>query len=1120
VAGTNLNAGLDPDALWYKDAIIYEVHVRAFYDSEDDGMGDFRGLTGKLDYLRDLGINTIWLLPFFPSPWRDDGYDISDYTEVHPAYGTLRDFQTFLKQAHRRGLRVITEVVLNHTSDQHPWFQRARHAPPGSRYRDFYVWSDTPDKYQDARIIFKDFETSNWTWDPVAKAYFWHRFYSHQPDLNYDSPYVREAVLEVIDFWFDLGVDGFRLDAVPYLFERQGSNCENLPETHDYLKQLRAHIDSKYKDRVLLAEANQWPEDAIAYFGAADECHMAFHFPLMPRMFMSLRMEDRFPVMEIMQETPAIPAACQWALFLRNHDELTLEMVTDEERDYMYRVYAQERRMRINLGIRRRLAPLLENDRRKIELMNALLFSLPGTPVIYYGDEIGMGDNIYLGDRNGVRTPMQWSADRNAGFSRANPQKLYLPITIDPQYHYESVNVEAQQDNPHSLLWWMKHLIEQRKQFKAFGQGTLEFLRPSNRKVLAFYRRYQNETILVVANLSRFPQHVELDLAPSKGMTPVEIFGRTEFPVIGDQPYLLTLGALSFYWLSLESRQVRQESVASGDNPASLPLVTVESFAEVFQGRSLAVLLRMLPDFLKTRRWFLGKNRMVRSIDILDTVTIGDTTSQIMLARIAYSEGDPEIYVLPGSVASGEAVDQVKAKLSDVSVMRVRNPEGQEGILYSAVWNPAFGDALLGSIARRRRFRGRQGELIGSHTNAFRKAWGERHPDLAPTVLAAEQTNTSIVFGSRFILKMYRRVEPGTHPEIETGAFLTGKNFPHVAPLTGSIEYRAPLDESMSVAVLHGFVQNQGSAWHYTLDALSQYFEAALTRHESEHTGPEESRHPLDLARTEFPQRAHELIGTYSDSARLLGGRTADLHQALGSDKTDPWFAPEPFTDHYRQAFYHGMLGLTTQTVQLLRQRLAALPDGTREEAAKLLEMEEQIRRLFRSIPERKVPATRIRLHDDLRLEQLLHTGKDFVFVGFGGRADRPLSERRIKRSPLRDVASLLLSFDYAAHAVLFDQVPGVSRRPETVPSLEFWAGYWSEWVSAMFLKSYFECVGSSALRIPNEADVRLLLDAFLMERALEEIGRELMDRPEWVRIPVRMILRVLDARKPQEIKT
>src|ERR1700678_3213198 len=482
-----------PHPLWYKDAIIYEVHVRAFFDQNGDGMGDFAGLTQKLQYLQDLGVTAIWVLPFCPSPWRDDGYDISDYSNVHPAYGTLRDFQTFLREAHNRGLRVISELVLNHTSDQHVWFQRSRRAAPGSRWRNYYVWSDTPDKYRDARIIFKDFENSNWTWDPLAKAYYWHRFYSHQPDLNWDNPEVRQAMFEAMDFWFDLGVDGLRLDAVPYLFEREGTNCENLPETHEALRELRKHVDEKYRDRMLLAEANQWPEDAVAYFGNGYECNMAFHFPLMPRLFMALRMEDRYPITDILKLTPAIPDNCQWAMFLRNHDELTLEMVTDEERDYMYRTYARDREMRINLGIRRRLAPLLENDRPRIEMMNALLFSLPGTPVLYYGDEIGMGDNIFLGDRNGVRTPMQWSSDKNAGFSRANPQGLFLPIILDPEYHYEAVNVENQQGNLSSFLWWMRRIIAIRKRFPALGSGDFQMLAPENRKVLAYIRDYQTE---------------------------------------------------------------------------------------------------------------------------------------------------------------------------------------------------------------------------------------------------------------------------------------------------------------------------------------------------------------------------------------------------------------------------------------------------------------------------------------------------------------------------------------------------------------------------------------------------------------------------------------------------
>ena len=551
------------DPLWFKDAVVYQLHVRAFRDSSGDGIGDFRGLTEKLDYLHDLGVTALWLLPFYPSPLRDDGYDIADFRGIHPDYGSLREMQRFMREAHRRGLRVITELVVNHTSDQHPWFQRARRAPPGSRWRNFYVWSDTPDRYQDARIIFQDFESSNWSWDPVANAYYWHRFYSHQPDLNYESADVRLLILRMLDYWFNLGVDGLRLDAVPYLYEREGTMCENLPETHEYLKQLRSHVDERFENRMLLAEANQWPEDAAAYFGDGDECHMAFHFPVMPRLFMAVEMEDRYPIIDILEQTPAIPDTSQWALFLRNHDELTLEMVTDEERDYMYRVYAHDRQARINLGIRRRLAPLLGNNRAKIELLNGLLLSLPGTPVVYYGDEIGMGDNVYLGDRNSVRTPMQWSGDRNAGFSHANPQRLYLPTVIDPDFHYETVNVETQLANPHSLLWWMRRLIALRTRHHVFGRGSLEFLTPENHKVIAFLRRHEDDVILVVANLSRFAQYVELDLAEFKGLAPLELFGHTKFPPIGDLPYLLTLGPHAFYWLSLERPRAEMADITT-----------------------------------------------------------------------------------------------------------------------------------------------------------------------------------------------------------------------------------------------------------------------------------------------------------------------------------------------------------------------------------------------------------------------------------------------------------------------------------------------------------------------------------------------------------------------------
>src|SRR5450756_955519 len=633
----------ESDPLWYKDAIIYEVHVRAFADSNADGIGDFRGLTDKLGYLQDLGVTAIWVLPFYPSPLRDDGYDISDYTSVNPSYGTLRDFRLFVSEAHRRGLRVITELVANHTSDQHLWFQRARQAKPGTSMRDFYVWSDTSEKYQDARIIFKDFESSNWSWDRVAQAYYWHRFYSHQPDLNYDSPQVQRAIKRAMDFWLRLGVDGLRLDAVPYLYEREGTNCENLPETHNFLKWLRAHMDQSFKARMMLAEANQWPEQAVAYFGEGDEANMAFNFPIMPRMFMAIRMEDRYPIVDILAQTPSIPENTQWALFLRNHDELTLEMVTDEERDYMYRVYGRDPEARINLGIRRRLAPLLGNDRRRIELMNALLFSLPGTPVLYYGDEIGMGDNIYLGDRNGVRTPMQWSADRNAGFSQANPQRLYLPAIIDAEYSYETVNVQTQDRNPHSLLWWMKRLIALRKRFKAFGRGSLQFLYPVNRKVLVFVRRYQEEIILVVANLSRFVQYVELNLAEFKGLVPVELFGQTEFPVVGDHPYFLTIGPHSFYWFVLSPQRVAPAQPAAATEPrAKIPVLTVtEGWEQLVQGRDGSALREILPAYLRTRRWFGRKARRIKGTQILDAIPVPyqGGSGYITLVQVDYTEG-------------------------------------------------------------------------------------------------------------------------------------------------------------------------------------------------------------------------------------------------------------------------------------------------------------------------------------------------------------------------------------------------------------------------------------------------------------------------------------------------
>jgi maltose alpha-D-glucosyltransferase/alpha-amylase len=1096
------------DPLWYKDAIIYEVHVRAFSDSGTDGIGDFRGLTEKLDYLQDLGVTAIWLLPFSPSPWRDDGYDVSDYTDVHSTYGTLHDFQAFLRQAHRRGLRVITEVVVNHTSDQHPWFQRARRAPAGSKWRDFYVWSDTPEKYKETRIIFKDFETSNWTWDPVAKAYYWHRFYSHQPDLNFDSPHVRQDVFDVLDFWFEMGVDGFRLDAIPYLFEREDTNCENLPETHAFLKELRAHVDSKYTGRMLLAEANQWPEDAISYFGGGDECNMAFHFPLMPRLFMATRMEDRYPIIDILRQTPAIPDNCQWALFLRNHDELTLEMVTDEERDYMYRVYAEDRQMRINLGIRRRLAPLLGNDRRKIELLNALLFSLPGTPVIYYGDEIGMGDNIYLGDRNSVRTPMQWSADRNAGFSRANTQRLYLPITSEAEYHYETINVEAQQDNPNSLLWWMKHIIQQRKQYRAFSRGSLEFLHPHNRKVLAFYRRLGDQTVLVVANLSRFPQYAELDLTAAKGLVPVEMFGGVEFPRIGDVPYLLTLGGHGFNWFSLEPRHSGQESIeVSG--PPFVTVLEIASWQNLVDENTARMIAARLPEYLKTRRWFKSKDRAIRSVQIDDVVPIPEADSYFMIAAVEYAEGDRELYLLAASQATGEAAAKVRLQMPDTIFTPARSRDGIEGVVYSAFSNRQFGDALLSAIVRRKGIRGRAGELAAGHSRALRAVWGPTHPKLDAVLLKTDTSNTSIVFGDRFILKIFRKIEPGINPEVEIGTFLTERKFEHAPPLAGHIEYRSAAGERMQVAVLHGYVPNEGDAWRYALDSLSRFFAAALARPDQNPTA-HLNKHPLQLANEELPGQVRDLLGEFAPSARLLGDRTAQMHLALAAPDGPSDIAPEPFSDHYRQGLYHGMLSQVSRSIELLQARMPALSEAAAEDARAVLGRAGEIRARLNPLRTRRIHAVRTRTHGDFHLGQFLHTGRDFVIIDFEGEAGRPLSERRLKRSPIRDVACLLRSLQYAAYAALFGGVAGITPRPEGIDALEKWAGYWTAWVSGLYLNGYLAAAGNAPFVPKSPDELRTLLDAHLFEKSMQEVAYELTNRPNWVRIPLRGTLALL----------
>ncbi|MCM8748606.1 maltose alpha-D-glucosyltransferase [Thermomicrobiaceae bacterium CFH 74404] len=1106
---------LADDPLWYKDAIIYELHVRAFFDSNGDGIGDFPGLTAKLDYLEDLGITAVWLLPFYPSPLRDDGYDIADYTSVHPAYGSVRDVRQFIREAHRRGIRVINELVLNHTSDQHPWFQRARRAAPGSVHRNYYVWSDTPDRYQQARIIFKDFETSNWAWDPIAQAYYWHRFYSHQPDLNYDNPRVRRAIFRVVDFWLEMGIDGMRLDAVPYLYEREGTNCENLPETHAFLKELRRHIDSRFANRMLLAEANQWPEDAVAYFGEGDECHMAFHFPLMPRLFMAIRMEDRFPIIDILSQTPPIPDNAQWALFLRNHDELTLEMVTDEERDYMYRVYARDPVARINLGIRRRLAPLLGNNRRRIELMNGLLFSLPGTPVIYYGDEIGMGDNIYLGDRNGVRTPMQWSSDRNAGFSAASRQRLYLPVIVEAEYHYEAVNVEAQQNNPHSLLWWMKRLIALRKQYRAFGRGSLEFITPENRKVLAYVRKYENETILVVANLSRFVQCAELDLSAYRGLVPVELFGRTEFPVITDQPYFVTLGPHSFYWFSLEPQRVGEEATTI----ELTDLALVPAFRRDGQldlGPARRALESLLPTYLRGRRWFAGKARRIKAARITGQVPVpyGQRSAVVLFITVEYTEGDPETYVLPVTWVNGELAGQIVERLPHYVLARTDGGIG-EGLLVDALADPAFGLALVEAIGRRRRFADGAGAVIAQPTRAFRWLVNSSTPLPEPGLSRAEQSNNSLIYGDRLILKLFRRVEPGLNPDLEIGRFLTEKaRFEHTPPVAGSLEYQSGQGEPMTLGILQGYVVNEGDAWQYTLDTLGGYIERVLA---SQIDPPEVSLATPDLlacAAQEPPPEAYELIDTYIESAHLLGRRTAELHAALASERQDPAFVPESFTPHYQQSVRQAMRSFAAQTLQTLRKQLARLPEPVRADAERVLAREASIYETYRGLAQRQIHAKRIRCHGDYHLGQVLYTGRDFVIIDFEGEPVRPLSERRLKRSPVLDVAGMLRSFHYAAYAALFDHLQrGLVQNPAQV---EPWLRYWYAWVASRFLQGYLGVIGSAGVLPSDPEDLRLLLDAYLLDKAIYEIGYELGHRPDWLAIPLRGVLELLP--EPEQV--
>jgi maltose alpha-D-glucosyltransferase / alpha-amylase len=1094
----------DGQLRWYKDAIIYELHIKAFRDSNGDGIGDFKGLMEKLDYLQDLGATAIWLLPFYPSPLKDDGYDIADYYSINPSFGTVEEFRELLQEAHNRNLKVITELVINHTSDQHPWFQRARLAPQGSPERDYYVWTDNPEQYKDVRIIFQDFENSNWTWDPVAKQYYWHRFFSHQPDLNYDSPDVQEEVFRIIDFWAQLGVDGFRLDAIPYLFEREGTNGENLPETHAYLKKLRAYIDKKYPGTMLLAEANMWPEDSASYFGSGDECHMNFHFPLMPRMFMALQMEDRYPITDIFDQTPVIPDSCQWAIFLRNHDELTLEMVTDEERDYMYQVYVKDPRARINLGIRHRLAALMGNSRKKIELLNYLLFSLPGTPVIYYGDEIGMGDNFYLGDRNGVRTPMQWTPGRNAGFSEANPHKLYLPVILDPDYHYEAVNVEMQNHNMSSLLWWMKRLINKRKQYKALSRGDLKFVQCDNPKVLAFIRTYEEERLLVIVNLSRYVQPVNLELDEFVGYMPVEAFSKNKFPTVSDSgPYFMALSAYDCQWFELQQTQV------SKSERKTLRRFELLAWDDLVRTKRLEVLETIiLPDYMMRMRWFGGKGRITENIRIVDiSVLPGDPNNIfILLIEVSYQSGLPETYQLPIALATDELATKLKDHCAQ-SVLATIVINGVEGVLYDAIYGLDFQQALIRGMASQSVINQKNGSVkfLG---NAAVENYLRTTEKIKPRVLSAEQSNTSIIYDQQFFLKLFRKVDRAKNPDVEISHFLSEKaGFKSIPAYMGHVE-RQIGDSSIVLGMLQERVDSVSDGWRYVLDRFDDFKDRILVQKDLEVPVQTVGEFSNPVSFEEVPKEIKELMDTsLSERIALLGRRTGELHLALAGGK-DPDFKPEPYSLHYQRSLFSGLQALTRTAFQSLSRVLPSLPDDVRREAEEVLAMKPLLLNVFKRIYQHKIDVVKIRIHGDYHLGQVMFTGKDFILTDFEGEPARSYSERRLKRSPLRDIAGMIRSLHYAAYASIFlDNQIRKEDHQRLIPFVEQWYHY----ASNFFIREYLDKVKGSTFIPTASEDLDIMLTTFLLEKAVYELNYELNNRPDWVIIPIRGIKALLE---------
>ncbi len=1099
------NKTLDDKLHWYKDAIIYELHIKAFCDGNGDGIGDFLGLMTKLDYLQELGVTAIWVLPFYPSPLKDDGYDIADYYNINSSYGNIEQFKAFLAEAHNRGLKVITELVINHSSDQHPWFQRARRSPKGSPEREYYVWTDDPNQWKDVRIIFQDFESSNWTWDPLAQQYYWHRFFHHQPDLNYDSLLVQEEIFKVLDYWCAMGVDGFRLDAVPYLFEREGTNGENLPETHAFLKKLRSHIDEKFPETVFLAEANMWPEESASYFGDGDECHMNYHFPVMPRMFMALQMEDRYPITDIFDQTPAIPETCQWAMFLRNHDELTLEMVTDEERDYMYKVYAKDPKAKINLGIRHRLAPLMGNDRRRIELMNCLLFSMPGTPVIYYGDEIGMGDNFYLGDRDGVRTPMQWSPDRNAGFSNSNPHKLYLPVILDPEYNYESVNVEMQRANTSSLFWFMKRMINMRKKYKAFGRGDMKFIHSHNPKILAFTRSYEDETLLVIVNLSKYSQPAELDISEYKGHVPVELFSKNKFPIIKeDVPYFFTLGSHEYEWFILQ--KTNRDAHAS----LLLPALEIKSWEEI---KSIDVLDRLqnniLPAYLERAEWFLPGDKEINNVIITNHIIIetANHNTLLLLFEVQFRSGLPESYQLPITFAKAKAAQRLGENCPEAVLANVRVGDKQ-GLLVDALYTTELQHLLIEKLANNESINLGQSQVDFTSNSNVKRRLGD-HP-VIKSKINTEDGFTSIAYDNGYILKMYRKVDPTTNPDVEITQYLTEQaQFKHIPQFSGAIEWKFANDV-IALGMLQVLIENHGDGYGFMLTRINNYIERILARNVEEL-----HKTPMLGTLTEpvgFDELDHELQillgGTASEQARLIGKRTGQMHLALAEDKQMKDFTPQDFSLHYQRSLFSPMQATVRETYDNGIKSIKGLSENSRKELEDIFKRKDDVLKALKRIYRKKLEVIRIRIHGNLHLGQVLFTGKDVVITDFGGDPLKSFSDRRLKRSPLRDVASMIRSFRYVAFEG-FLKTTNV-QADHIQPLLPF-AKIWAHYMTGFFMKAYLEAVSESKFIPKDKEDIQMVIDTYLLEMSLGDLRDELTKESDAVIIPIKAIKAIIN---------